>query len=81
MGLVKKCGLLYYINWGLAGSLLKVFTSLFSKSDRRSNARAVVAVRRRRNSFSGVSFLPSFFLCADGVKEKSGIDVSKSIVG
>ena len=51
-------------------SSVKVFALLFSKSDRWSNTRVLVAIRRWRNCF-GISFLRSFFLCAFCVKEKS----------
>jgi hypothetical protein len=43
-----------------------------SKSDRQSNARSVGRSRTSETPPIGVSFLPSFFLCACAIKEKSG---------
>ena len=52
----------------------KVFPPLFSKSDRRSNARSVGRLRRGEISFSAFSFAKLFF-CACCVKRKAEIDL------
>jgi hypothetical protein len=49
---------------------MKVFASLFSKSDR-GRGRAALGARRNGRNDLGVSF--GYFLCASGVKEKNGI--------
>ena len=66
-------------------SVIKVFARLFQKAaqSRAKTAQAVqwaillrcaffVAPRKARNKSTASSFLPSFFLCAFGTKEKSG---------
>jgi len=52
------------------------FSPAFFKRRRQSNARSVGRLRRGEIPFCGISFLPSFFLWAFSVKEKSGRTVT-----
>ena len=60
--------------WHNAATQRGKFWSSFFKSLRGGGRRALLAVRRRRNSPNGVSLLLSFSLCTFCVKEKSGND-------
>jgi len=51
---------------------MKVFTSLFPKSDRQSNARSVGRRAHAAKSFLQRFFFAKLFSCASCAKEKSG---------
>ena len=57
---------------GLHGYAFLKFSPAFSKRRRRSNARSVGRASQGAKFSCGISFLPSFFLWASCVKEKSG---------